>query len=361
MPLGQGEALPDVKTTTTQTTAAPGYYTNYLSNLAQAGQTATSTPADQLVAGFTNLQNQGFNAIPTAAEAYKPGLTAAQQTAATAAQGITPQAIQGLMNPYTSNVVDEMARLQQQNVQRNLMPTLKAGFVGTGGLGGQRYANALGQSAADLQSNLTGQQYGALSAGYKDALQAAIQDAQLKNQAAQVQGTLAGKEQELGLTGAESMLKGGAQQQALEQAKIEAPLKTAANSAALLRGYNIPTSTVQNYTGPMPGAYAASPLQQIAGLATLFASGAGGSGSAATNFKKFISDVFKNTGGTSTGGGGDGTSTGGGGDTGGGGGGNTGGGGGGDQRTDLGGGYYIDDLTGIIYDADGNQFGFGEE
>jgi hypothetical protein len=90
---------------------------------------------------------------------------AAQATAAQAAQGITPERIQALMNPYTSNVVDEMGRLSQENVQRNLLPTMKAGFVGTGGLGGQRYANALGQSMSDIQAGLTGQQYGALSKG----------------------------------------------------------------------------------------------------------------------------------------------------------------------------------------------------
>jgi hypothetical protein len=186
---------------------------------------------------------------------------------------MSPEAIQSFMNPYTSNVVDEMGRLQQQNVQRNIMPSLKAGFVGTGGLGGQRYANAMGQTAADLQSTLTGQQYGALSSGYKDALQAAYNQANLQNQVAQTQGTLAEREQTLGLTGAGALTKSGAEQQAYQQSIIDAPLKTAANAAALMKGYTIPTTSTETYKGPMPGAYGASPLSQMIGLGSLIGSG----------------------------------------------------------------------------------------
>jgi len=68
----------------------------------------------------------------------------------------------------------------------------------------------------------------------------------------------------------------GGQEQAQRQSVINAPLTTAANAAQLLRGYTVPTSTAQEYKGPLPGAYAASPLQQIAGLGALFASGSGG-------------------------------------------------------------------------------------
>lgn len=293
--IGQGAALPDVTTTTTQTTSAPEYYSNYMSDLAKAGTTATAMDPTKMVAGFTDLQNKGFEAVPTAATAYKPGLSAAQSTATGVAQGLTPDKIQALMNPYTSGVVNEMERLQAQNVQRNLMPALKAGFVGTGGLGSSRYANALGQASGDWQANLLGAQTGALQKGYADATTAALQNLQLQNQAAQTQGVLAGKEQELGLTGAEAMLNAGAKQQAQEQAKIEAPLKMATNASALLRGYTVPTSTSQRYTGPMPGAYSASPLQQIAGLGALFASSGTGGTSAYEGFKKAIAAALGST------------------------------------------------------------------
>jgi len=290
--LGQGSPLPDVTTTTAQTTTAPDYYNNYLSNLAKAGTTATSIDPSKMVAGFSNLQTTGMAQVPGAATAYKPGLSAAQSTVNQVAEGLTPDRINELMNPYTSGVVNEMERLQQQNIQRNLMPALKSGFVGTGGLGSQRYANALGQASGDWQTNLLGAQTGALQKGYSDALNAALSELGVQNQAAQTQGALAAKEQELGLTGAQALMNAGAEQQKLEQARIEAPLKMATNASALLRGYTVPTGTTQKYTGPMPGAYSASPLQQIAGLGALFASGAGGT-SAAGGISDAASKIYK--------------------------------------------------------------------
>lgn len=267
-----GTPAPAIDTKQTTTTTAPSYYTNYLSGIASAGQQAIAKPADQLVAPLTAMQQQGYAAVPTAAGAYKPQLTAAEQTVGQVAGGITPQNIQNFMNPYTSNVVNEMERLQQQNIQRNVMPQLKAGFVGSGGLGGQRYANATGQTMADMQSTLTGQQYGALSSGYQAALKAAMDEAQLKNQAAQTQGQLAGMEQQYGLTGAGAMTKAGAEQQAYQQAILDAPLKQATNVAALMRGYTVPTSTTETFHGPKAGVYQQSPLSQIAGLSALLGS-----------------------------------------------------------------------------------------
>lgn len=280
MALTTGSPLPDVKTTTAQTTTAPTYYTDYLSNLAKAGQTATGMEPSQMVAGFDQLQTTGFSNLPTAADAYKNQLAAAGTTAADVAGGVTPGEIDAFMNPYTRSVVDEMARLSQQNVQRNVLPALKGMFTSTGGMGSQRMMNATGQTLADIQAGLTGQQASALQKGYSDAVTAALQQEQLQNMAAQTQGALAEEEQRLGLTGAKSLLDAGAIKQAYEQAKIEAPLKMASNAAALLRGYQIPLNTTQTFTGPMPGAYGASPLQTIVGLGSLFASGTGGTSAA---------------------------------------------------------------------------------
>lgn len=264
---------PEVTTTDTQATTSPNYYTNLMSGLSTAGLQAMANPNQ--VAPLTTMQNTGYAQVPTAVAAYQPGLTAAEQTAKTSAAGAAPQ-ISAFMNPYTTNVVDEMARLQQQNLQRNLMPQLKAGFVGAGGLGSQRYANALGQTAADLQSNLTGQQYGALSAGYKSAVDQALQNVQNQTQAGQLQGNLAEKEQSLGLTGAGALTKAGAEQQAYNQSIIDAPLKTATNVSALLRGYQAPSTVTSTKTGPLTSSYyQQSPLNQVVGLGATIGSGLG--------------------------------------------------------------------------------------
>ncbi len=273
-------ANPDVTTTATTTQNAPSYYTDYLSGLSQAGRTAIANPNQ--VAPLTEMQQQGWAATPGAATAYKPGLSAAEETAGTAAAGAAPQ-IGDFMNPYTSNVVDEMARLQQQNIQRNLMPQLKAGFVSTGGLGSSRYANALGQTMADLQSNLTGQQYGALNTGYNASVNAALNNAQVQNQAARTQGDLAGQEQALGLSGAGALTKAGTEQQMYNQSLIDAPLKTATNASQLMRGYTVPGSSSVSTSGPMQSTYyQGSPLAQTLGvssmLGSLYGKPKGGSG-----------------------------------------------------------------------------------
>jgi len=280
MAILQGDPLPDVKTTTTQVTTAPDYYNKYLADIAAAGSAAATMDPTKMVAGFTDLQNKGFGATEAAAGAGTGALTDAQNAARIAAGGVTPDQIQQFMNPYTRNVVDEMARLSQQNLQRNVLPGLKGAFAGTGGFGSRRMFDTTGQTLADIQANLTGQQQKALESGYNTSLDAALRNLGLVREGATTLGNLGRQEQEMGLTGAKAMLDAGSLQQALEQAKIEAPLKMASNAAQLLRGYQVPTSTEQTFVGPMPGAYGTSPLAAITGLASLFGSAKGGTSAA---------------------------------------------------------------------------------
>ena len=296
MSLTQGAPLPDVTVKQTAATTAPDYYTNYLSNLATTGQsqvTGAVTDPSKMVAGFGDLQKAAINLAPSTLTAYATPLQAGEATAADVAKGVSSADIATFMDPYKTGVVDEMARLQQQNIQRNMLPALKAGFVGSGGLGSQRYANALGQTAADAQANLLGAQTGALSQGYKDAVNAALQQAQIQNQTAMTQGQLANIEATAGQSALKTAMDLGGQEQAVRQAVINAPLTTASNAAQLLRGYTVPTSTAQEYKGPLPGAYSASPLAQIASLGALFASGSGGV-SPFEGFQKALNKALSN-------------------------------------------------------------------
>jgi hypothetical protein len=274
----QGEPLPNITETTTGVATTPDYYTDYLTGLSQAGQASVfSQPATagqpgvlktgaELIAGYDPMQTAGYEMLPGAAGAYGDVLQQAISTAGRPAGGLTGERITGLMDPYTQNVVREMERLSQQNVQRQLLPTMKAGFVGSGGLGSQRYAGALGQAMADVQSNLTGQQYGALSKGYSDAMKAALDELRIQNEAAKTQGTLAGQEQEYGLTGAQALIQGGAGRQAFEQSKIDAPARMAKEMADVMRGFQVPTSETSTFVGPKAGVYSKSELEQLMGV-----------------------------------------------------------------------------------------------
>lgn len=293
MSLFQGMAPPNVDTTKSIATTAPSYYTDYLSGLAGAGQQALGKSPAELVAGFSPLQQQAFGNVQNAATSYQPQLAAAQATASQGAQGITQQNIQNYLNPYTQNVVGEMGRLNQMNLSQNLLPNLKAGFVGTGAGGSQRNAGALAQFLAQNQANLTGQQAGELSKGYTTALGAAQQQSQLQNQAAQTQGQLALQQQQLGLAGNKAIMDVGAQQQALEQSRINSPLVQAGNVAQLMRGYTIPTSSVEKYSGPA-AAYGPSPLAQISGLGSLLGSGFNTSGGWGNKLFGKVGNMFDN-------------------------------------------------------------------
>jgi len=282
MSFAQGSALPDITEKTNVTT--PDWYTNLANSLSTTAQGAlgtTSVGADgksvftpktgaEGVAGLDPLQQQSYAGTTAAANAYQPGLSAAQNTANQAAQGINYGNIQAYMDPYRNNVVNEMSRLANQNFQRNVLPGLSGQFVGSGGFGGQRYANALGQSAADMQSNLTGQQYGALSKAYNDAVNAAKSQSELQNNAAITQGNLATAAQTSALKGTEALNTAGARNQTYNQSVLDFPLTNATNAAGVLRGYAVPQS--QTWTGPKAGSYQLSPLQQILGVGTLLGS-----------------------------------------------------------------------------------------
>ena len=130
-----------------------------------------------------------------------------------------------------------------------------------------------------MQRNLMGQQYGALSSGYNTALKAAMDELNLQNQAAQTQAKLAEMEQSLGLTGAGAMTKAGAEKQAYEQSKLDFPMKTATDAAALMRGFQVPTTQTEKFVGPKAGMYQNSPLMNIMGvLGTLGAIKGGSTG-----------------------------------------------------------------------------------
>jgi len=284
MSFTQGSALPNVTTTTTAT--APDWYTNPVSQASQiaSSQMGTTTigadgkpvftpkTAAQGLAAQDPLQLQGYAATPGAAASYIPGITAATQTAGQAASAMNPAGIQQFMNPYINSVTNEQARLANQNFQRNVLPALSGQFVGTGGLGSQRYASALGQTGADFQANLTGQQNKSLADAYKSALDASYNQGQLQNAVAQTQGTLAGKEQELGLKGAAANTAAGTAQQTYKQSVLDYPLTNAVNSMKFLSGLTIPQGSSK--TGPgTRDQYGLSTLDKITGISSLIAGG----------------------------------------------------------------------------------------
>lgn len=289
MSIFQGEALPNIDTTKSTDTTGPGWYTTYLEDLAKPGTDLMAKTGADLVADMSGLQTnvldyaKGTDGTGSGLRGYEDMLGDAQATARTAAEGMTPEMIKSFMNPYTSSVVDEMGRLQQQNLQRSLIPSLKGAFAGTGGIGGQRMYGAMGQMGADMQANLLGQQAKQLSSGYDSALKAAMDQAGLYRQAAETEKGLATSELDLKLKELERLYNLGSEEQKLKQTEIMAPLTAATGAANVFSNVKVPSTVSEKASAPIPGAYATSPLAQVAGLGSLFASGTGGT-SAATGF-----------------------------------------------------------------------------
>lgn len=273
------------------TTSAPSYYTNYLSNLANAGTTAGQQA--QFV-GATPLQEKAFQNVEQAAGSYQPTLANAGQTLGQAATSSSPlatatpyltsamsdpsQAAQSYMTPYIRSVVDALGDTGARNIRQNLSPLATSAAVGSGQFGSKRGAEVLGQTQANAMRDVLNSQSQAMNTGYQNALQAAIQQNQIANQAGstaanaasqgqqnltqagRAQSELAGQEQALGLGNINALSTLGAQQQTIGQNEQNFPLTNLSNVAALMRGFTVPTSTSTTLQ--------ASPLATLAGVAT---------------------------------------------------------------------------------------------
>lgn len=266
MALTQGSPLPNITTTQGQTTTAPTFYTDYLSNLAQQG---TSAGQGAQYVGATPLQQQAFNATSANVGNYQPVLNAATNLANQAGNYDVAQAAGQFMNPYTQNVVNALGDIGARNIQQYLAPSATAAGVGSGQFGSTRGAEVLGQAINTGLQNISAAQAQALQTGYTQALQAAQNQEAAQLGASQQLGNLAGTTQQLGLGDVNALATLGAQQQQIQQGQSLFPLQVATQQAGLLRGYTMPTSVSSTYTGPIPGAYSSSPLAQIAGLGSI--------------------------------------------------------------------------------------------
>lgn len=289
--LMQGDPLPNITTTKSTATTAPDWYTSYLKNLADTGTTAMSRTPDQLVAGFSPLQAGAIAATPQAGASYQPFLGQAN-TYLGAGAGSAADTVQDFMNPYESNVIQGIRDAGERNIRNNIAPMAAARGVTAGDFGSKRSQEIYGQTMADAQQDLTNAEAKYRAAGYTSALAAAQAEKTRELNAATTAGALGTTAQTLGLTDVNATYGMGQKEQELAQARINAPMTMATNASNLLTNLKVPSTVSETANAPIPGAYSNSPLSQIAGLSTLFASGAGGSGSAASNFANLVGGAY---------------------------------------------------------------------
>ena len=264
--LTQGSALPNITTVQKQATATPEFYTNFLNQLAVQGAAAAKNA--QFI-GPTKNQISAFNLADTSTGSFDSALTAATNLASEAGNYDAADVAGKYMNPYTQNVVDALGVEGRRNIERYLAPGATAAAVGSGQFGSKRGAEVLGQAYNTGLSNLNLAQSQALQTGYTQALAAAQQEQQARLAGSQRYSDIARETQALNLGDINALATMGEQERALAQNQQLFPMQQLTSEAALLRGQTIPTSTASSYTGPIPGAYNASPLSQIAGMGAL--------------------------------------------------------------------------------------------
>ena len=289
--LMQGDPLPNITTTKSTATSAPDWYTSYLKNLADTGTNAMQRTPEQLVAGFSPLQAGAIAATPAAGASYQPFLGKAN-TYLGAGAGSAADTVQDFMNPYESNVIQGIRDAGERNIRNNIAPMAAARGVTAGDFGSKRSQEIYGQTMADAQQDLTNAEAQYRAAGYTSALAAAQAEKDRELRAATTAGALGTTAQTLGLTDVNATYGMGQKEQELAQARINAPMTMATNASNLLTNLKVPSTVSETANAPIPGAYSNSPLSQIAGLSSLFASGGYGGRSAASNFAGMVGDAY---------------------------------------------------------------------
>lgn len=288
--LMQGDPLPNITTTKSTATSAPDWYTAYLKNLADTGTTSMQRTPEQSVAGFSPLQSGAIAATPQAGASYQPFLGKAN-TYLGAGAGSAADTVQNFMNPYESNVIQGIRDTGERNIRNNIAPMAAARGVTAGDFGSKRSQEIYGQTMADAQRDLTDAEAKYRAAGYSSALAAAQAEKDRELRAATTAGALGTTAQTLGLTDVNATYGMGQKEQELAQARINAPMTMATNASNLLTNLKVPSTVDEIANAPIPGAYSNSPLSQIAGLSSLFASGSGGN-SAAGNFANMVGGAY---------------------------------------------------------------------
>ena len=306
--------------TTASASNVPDWYSDYIRGIAGkglelAGNNQDAAIPQQSIAGFTPDQEAAFQQVRDNQGMWKPGLDQAGQSvqgAVGAAQQAGQQANaavagpaqnwtdpgtqQQYMSPYTSSVVNEIARLGNQNFNENIMPQINASMIGSGQFGSTRNATNLGNAARDTQQNIMGQQASALESGYttagnlfnqdanrnqqqqsmqgQTALAAGTLGAQTGLQAGQQQGALAQTGAALGLQDAQALQGAGQQQQQLQQTGLDTDYNNLVaqqqygwnnlnNLNSIIRGAQLPTSQTSMTNGPLSRTQGASPLAMV--------------------------------------------------------------------------------------------------
>jgi hypothetical protein len=223
-----GEAPTPGSTSSSTQIQLPEWYTQYTADMLGKAKAISELPYAQYtgprIAGFTPTEKTGFEMTKTAAGAYEPFLGKAGEALVGAGQTF-PEAVSAYMNPYTQNVVDQIAAQGVRQLQEKYLPAVGKEFIQAGQFGVGPGSTRMGEFGAralrDVQEAVLGEQAKALQAGYGQAADIFRSDAERKAQLAGTAADIAGMAQKYGLTGAEAVGGVGQKERAMNQANLQ--------------------------------------------------------------------------------------------------------------------------------------------
>ena len=211
-------------TTKTNTEIPEQFMDAYNESLGMA-RTAANTPyqayGGQLVAGLNDTQLQGISNINAAYGMAQPYLDRGVALSEQAAKGITPELYNQFYSPYVRDVANStFGNMMESNAQQ--LSGLKGGAIQAGAFGGDRSGIAAAELARQQNLALGQTMSGIYNQGYTQAMGLAGQQVQnLGAMGQQIAGLGVGM-QGAALQGGQAQLAAGAQQQATEQAQLQA-------------------------------------------------------------------------------------------------------------------------------------------
>jgi hypothetical protein len=272
----------------------PDWYTNYAMDILASQKATSGTPYQAYggprIAGFSPEQLAAFGQTGTAAGAYQPSLGKAEE-AATGALGMSATGaaapylgaagapstgyLSTFMNPYSEMVAERVGDMGRRTLTEKLLPAIGDQFVGAGGYGGSRQAEAIGRAVRDTQESISAEQAAVLERGYGQSLTAAQNEANRMAGLAGTAGNLAQSDragalagssqlgglaemaQRLGLTGAGSLAGVGAMKQGMEQQNLSMAYED------FLRQQGYPQEQINAMTSTLKGVAGAVPTSQL--------------------------------------------------------------------------------------------------
>jgi len=255
-------------------TVLPGYQEKFLKDLLKSTSTLADQPTtipEYQVAALTPAQQEAISLGISGVGAYQPMMQAGADTLAQGVASLSPTGYQQYMDPYLDQVLDQsLADLQRQGAQER--QRIGQAAVQGGAFGGSRQAVA----EQELQRNLSdafARQSGQLrSQAFESAQNRAQQAGELFGKLGLQQAAMGESAQQAQARDVQMLSSLGGQEQAQQQAELEAqratslqrqfePYQRIGFMSDIFRGVPTTTSTLTSETSPSP-----SMLSQLGGI-----------------------------------------------------------------------------------------------